>query len=175
MTPEQKKQQVEDLRGTFSGAKVVVLSDFSGLTVAKADELRKHLRENQVTFRVVKNTLARRAVEGTDFEVLKGEFEGPVVMALSSVDIITPAKLLDKFMRENDKGLEFKSGALDGKLLTAAEVTQLARLPNLDESRSMLLNLFLAPATSLVRLLNEVPTSLARVLSARNDALDKQG
>ena len=171
MNREQKAQTVKELQGAFQKAKVVILSKFSGLDVNKGNALRKQMRESSVDFRVVKNTLARLAVVGTDYEVLKDQFVGPVVLALSYDDIIAPAKVLDQFLKDG-KGIEIKGGVMEGNELSREEIQRLAKLPNLDDSCGMLLSLFNAPATQLVRTLIEAPASLARLLNARKDTLE---
>lgn len=175
MNSAQKTQRVKDLSEKFSKAKVAVLSRLDGLSAEKANSLRKAMRESLVDFAVVKNTLAKRAVEGTDFEALKEQFKGPVVVALSYDDVIAPAKVLEAFIKDNKKGLEIAGGVMDGKVLSADDVKRLATLPNLDESRSMLLSLMLAPATKLVRTLAEGPTSFVRTLNGRKEKLEQEG
>lgn len=173
MDRAQKAQVVEELHGSFEKAKVVILSKFSGLDVNTATDLRKSMRDSGVEFRVVKNTLAKRAIEGTDYEKLDEHFVGPVVLAFGYDDVISPAKVLDEFLKDK-KGIEIETGVLEGEVLSADEIKRLAKLPNLDDSRAMLLGLFQAPASKLVRTLIEAPASFARVLNARKDALEQQ-
>ena len=174
MDRAKKESTVAELNSTFQKAKVVILSKFGGIDVNTANDLRKKMRESGVDFRVVKNTLAKRAIEGTDYKVLDEHLEGPVVLALSYDDVIAPAKVLDEYLKDG-KGLEIQVGVMEGEVLSADEISQLAKLPNLDDSRAMLLGLFMAPGNQLVRTLIEAPASLARLLNSRKDALEKQG
>jgi large subunit ribosomal protein L10 len=172
MNRTQKAEVVKDLNKYFTDAKVVILAQFTGMDVNTTNELRKTMREAGVDFRLVKNTLARRAIEGTSCEPLKDEFTGSVALAMHTEDGVAPAKVLDTFIKEHDKGLEVKKGILDGTLLEAAGVKQLASLPGIDESRAKLLSVLLAPASQLVRLLNEPGSAFVRVLSARRESME---
>lgn len=149
-----KQQEVDALAERFKKAEIAILAEVRGLTVDKVTELRATLRKGKTEFKVVKNTLAKRALVGTKYESLKDSFKGPVAVALSYDDIVFPAKTLDTF-EKNEKGLTVIIGSMAGKTLSKAEVTELAALPNLDQSRSMLLGMFMQPASMLARVLDQ--------------------
>jgi large subunit ribosomal protein L10 len=165
---EQKKAVVAEVTEAISGAQAAVLAEYRGLTVAQMTELRRQAREANVFIRVVKNTLARRAVEGSDFECLKDELVGPLAFA-ASADPVAVAKVLSQFAKSNDK-LVIKSGAMGGKVISLAEVDALAKLPGREELLAMLLGTMQAPVAKFVRTLNEVPGKFVRTLAAVRDA-----
>ena len=151
----EKQKEVDLLADRFKRAEVAVLAEVRGLTVDKVTELRSNLRKGKSDFKIVKNTLAKRALAGTKYEALKDKFKGPIAVALNYSDVVHPAKVLDQFVRDNDgKGLKIIGGAMGTKALNAAEVKDLASLPNLETSRSMLLGMFMQPAAGLARLLD---------------------
>ena len=119
--------------------------------------------------RVIKNTLARRAIEGTDFECLGEALKGPLLLAFSREDPGAAARVIKEFAKENEK-LETRAVAIGGALYGAEDLGRLASLPNLDQARAMLLGVFQAPLTQLVRTLGEPPAMLARVMGARGEA-----
>jgi large subunit ribosomal protein L10 len=172
MERTQKETVVTDFRALLDSARSVVLAEFRGLSVGKTDALRRSLREGGVTFRVIKNTLAKRAIEGTDLAVLSDRLVGPTAWAFSTEDPITPAKLLVDFIRETKEGLTVKAGYLDGKALDADAVEALAKMPGKDELRSKLLSLFTANATQFVRVLAARPVEFLNVLKARSSELE---
>jgi len=147
-----KQAEVERLADRFKRAEVAILAEFRGLTVDKVTQLRADLRKGNSELKVVKNTLAKRALAGTRYEPLKDKLKGPVAITLSFGDVVFPAKTLDRFLRE-EKGLTILGGSLGGKLLSPAEIKELAGLPDLNTSRAMLLGMLLQPAAGLARLL----------------------
>jgi large subunit ribosomal protein L10 len=165
---EQKKAVVAEVTEAISGAQAAVLAEYRGLTVAQMTELRRQAREANVFIRVVKNTLARRAVEGSDFECLKDELVGPLAFA-ASADPVAVAKVMSQFAKSNDK-LVIKSGAMAGKVMSLAQVDALAKLPGREELLGMLLGTMQAPVAKFVRTLNEVPSKFVRTLAAVRDA-----
>lgn len=165
---EQKKAVVAEVTEAISGAQAAVLAEYRGLTVAQMTELRRQAREANVFLRVVKNTLARRAVEGSDFECLKDELVGPLAFA-ASMDPVAVAKVMSQFAKTNDK-LVIKSGAMGGKIISFAQVDALAKLPGREELLGILLGTMQAPVTKFVRTLNEVPSRFVRTLAAVRDA-----
>lgn len=167
---EQKKAVVAEVSKAISGAKAAILAEYRGLSVTQMTELRRKAREAGVFLRVVKNTLARRAVEETDFACLSDLMIGPLALAMSG-DPAAAAKVLDEFARDNDK-LVIKSGAMGGKLMSEAELKALARLPGREELLAILAATMNAPMQKLVRTLNEVPAAFVRTLAAIRD--DKQ-
>jgi large subunit ribosomal protein L10 len=165
---EQKKAVVSEVSGAITDAQAAVLAEYRGLTVAQMTELRKQAREAGVFFRVVKNTLARRAVDGSDFACLQDELVGPLAFAASS-DPVAVAKVLSQFAKDNEK-LVIKSGAMGGKVISLAEVQALAKLPSREELLATLLGTMQAPVAKFVRTLNEVPTKFVRALAAVRDS-----
>ncbi len=168
MRLEAKKQISEDLHARFSKSAIIVLTDYKGLDVASINDLRRKLREANVEYQVVKNSLLTRASEDTDVAAIKDHFKGPSAVAISYEDPVAPAKVLTQFAKDNDK-LEIKVGVLNGKVLDVAAIKALASLP----SREVLLAQFLAtlnavPA-SFVRTVAEIPRSLVNVLTAIKD------
>lgn len=152
------EQMAEDLTGVGS----LVLSDFTGINVEEISELRKRCREADVTFRVVKNTLVGRAVEGTDKEGLTEHFGGPTAIAYSD-DMVAPAKVLKEFAKEFGK-LDFKAGYVDGQVVDAAGVQALADLPGREQLLSMVASGIQAPTTALVRTLDATISGLVNAL-----------
>jgi large subunit ribosomal protein L10 len=133
-------------------------------------ELRKQAREQGVYLRVVKNTLAKRAIEGTDFECMQEGLSGPLILAFSQEDPGSAARVFKAFAKDHER-LVTRLVSIGGELLPAADLERLASLPTLDQARAMLLGALQAPAGKLVRTLNEPAAALARVLAARRDQM----
>jgi large subunit ribosomal protein L10 len=167
----EKEAIVAEVAEIASSAFSVVIAEYAGLESVDMDDLRAKSREGGVRLRVVKNTLARRALEGTDFACLQGSLVGPVVMAFSQEDPGAAARVVKEFTKENDK-LVVKALSISGQLLDASELGRLASLPTKDQAISMLMSVMLAPVTKLVRTLDAVPTKLVRTVVAIRD--DKQ-
>ncbi|HJP45608.1 MAG: 50S ribosomal protein L10 [Arenicellales bacterium] len=165
---DQKKAIVSEVAQTFSAAQVAVLAEYRGLTVAQITELRSQARDQGVDVRVVKNTLAKRSVAGSDFECLTDHFIGPVVIS-SSGDPVAVAKVISKFAKTNE-ALKITVGAMNGDLLDAGAIQALAKLPSRDELLAILVGTMNAPIIKLVRTLNEVPSKFVRVLAAVRDS-----
>lgn len=162
---EQKKEVVAELAEVASSAMSLVAAKYDGLTVAHLTDLRVKARKNGVYLRVVKNTLARRAVKGTEFECVTDVLTGPLLYAFSKEDPGAAGRLIKDFAKTNDK-LVTKVVAVGGKLYGAAELDRLASLPTRDQALSMLLGVLTQPATQLVRVLAEPAASLARAIRA---------
>ena len=162
---EQKKEVVAELAEVASSAMSLVAAKYDGLTVAHLTDLRVKARKNGVYLRVVKNTLARRAVKGTEFECVSDALTGPLLYAFSKEDPGAAGRLIKDFAKTNDK-LVAKVVSVGGKLYGAAELDRLASLPTRDQALSMLLGLLTQPATQLVRVLSEPAASLARAMRA---------
>ena len=171
MNREQKSELISRLSESLETAPSVVVAGFSGLTVEATDELRSIMRKSDVSYEVVKNTLVKRAVSGTDKENLSPLFKGTTAIAYHQDDPALPAKLLRDFVKGN-KGLTIKGGWVDGTLLDEAGVETLSRLPGREELRSSLLRVFNGAATKFVRVLNAAPTDLVQVLRARGESLE---
>jgi large subunit ribosomal protein L10 len=162
----EKQEVIEELHEKFSRAKAAILTGYSGIDVEQITELRSKLRQSQVEYRVVKNTLARRAAEGTGLAGLKDHFVGPIGIAIGYDDPVAPAKVLQEFSKTQQK-LELKVGMLDGKLLKQADIKALATLPSLTQLRSMIVGLLQAPASRIARVLQAPGGQVARVLKAK--------
>ena len=130
--------------------------------------LRKNARENRVTLRVVRNTLARRALVGTDFECVNDSLVGPSLFGFSMEDPGAAARLFKEFAKEN-KNFEVKALAVSGQILGADQLDVLAKLPTRDQALSLLMSVMKAPVTKLVQTMNEVPGKLVRTLAAVRD------
>ena len=165
---EDKQKIVSEVNAAASSALSAVLADYRGVTVADLTALRKTARENSVYLRVVRNTLLKRAVAGTDFECLNEALVGPTILAFSQEDPGAAARVLKDFAKENDD-FDIKALAVGGKLLSAAQIDVLAKLPTHDQAISMLMSVMLAPVTKLVRTVNEVPAKVTRAVAAVRD------
>jgi large subunit ribosomal protein L10 len=165
---EDKKQIVEDLKEKFATTQVVIVTDYKGLNVAQMTELRRKLSEAQVEYKVVKNTLLKRASEGTDAMLLADVFKGPSGIALSFDDPVAPAKVLTQFAKDNDK-LEIKAGVMGGKLMDLNAITALSKLPSREELLAQVLSAMNAVPTGFVRALADVPRRMVNVLNAIKD------
>ncbi len=168
MNKEEKRETIEELREKFTRAKTAVVTGYTGINVEQITELRSKLRKAQVEYRVVKNTLARKAAEGTGLEPLKDYFVGPVGIALGYDDVVAPAKVLSEFSKTQAK-LLVKIGVLDGKLLQQADIKALASLPSLNALRGKIIGLLQAPASRMVGVLQAPAGQIARVMKAKAD------
>lgn len=165
MNIEPKKQFVQQLNERFGKSKIVILTDYKGLDVGTITELRRQLREANVEFEVVKNTMLRLASDGTDVALIKDNFRGPSAVAISYDDPVAPAKILSDFSKKNDK-LELKIGVMAGKVLDLSSIKALSSLPSREELLAKVLSAMIAVPTSLVRALNDVPVRMLNVLQA---------
>ncbi|HEU4622131.1 MAG TPA: 50S ribosomal protein L10 [Burkholderiaceae bacterium] len=163
----EKAEVVDEVSALVANAQSIILAEYRGLEVGHITALRRKARESGVYLRVLKNTLARRAVVGTPFEGLADKMVGPLIYGIST-DPVAPAKVLNDFAKGNDK-LVLKAGAMPNSVLDAAGVKALASMPSRDELLSKLLGTMQAPIAQFVRTLNEVPTKFARGLAAVRD------
>ena len=168
MKLESKKEIVTKLLYRFAQAKLVVVTDYKGLNVAAMNELRAKLKEAGVEYQVVKNTLLRRAAEGTPVAEISDSFIGPSAIALSLEDPVAPAKVLVDFSKANEK-LEIKIGVMEGKVLDAGAIKALSALPPQEVLLAKLLSVMIAVPTGMVTVLNEIPAKFVRVLAAIRD------
>ena len=168
MNKQDKKEAIDELHEKFARAKTAVITGYSGINVEQITDLRAKLRKSQVEYRVVKNTLARKAAEGTGLEPLKDHFVGPVGIALSYDDVVAPAKVLFEFSKTQER-LLLKVGVLDGKLLQQADIKALASLPSLNALRGKIVGLLQAPASRIVGVLAAPGGQIARVMKAKAD------
>ena len=164
---QEKTVVVEEISAQVAKAQSIVIAEYRGLDVASVTVLRKQARESGVYLRVLKNTLARRAVNGTPFEGLSSQLTGPLMYAIST-DPVAAAKVLADFAKSNDK-LVLKGGALQNNVMSVEGVKALASLPSREELLAKLLGTMQAPVAQFVRTLNEVPTKFARGLAAVRD------
>lgn len=141
---EKKKQIVQDTAEKLKNSKMTVLTDYSGLNVAEITELRKQLRDEGIEFKVLKNTLTRRAAEAAGFNELQEHLTGPTAFAFGGEDLIAPAKILHTFSKDHE-ALEMKGGLLEGDYVTVDQLKELAALPSYEGIISMLLSVLQAP------------------------------
>ena len=152
---ELKQPIVDEISGVINGAQSVVVVDYRGLTVAEDTQLRKQLREAGVSYKVYKNTLVSRAVEGTEFESLRDVLEGPSAFAVSTTDATAPARILAKFAK-TAPALEIKAGVVEGTYYDADGMKAIAAVPSREELLSKLLGSLQSPITNLARVLNQI-------------------
>ena len=164
---EQKKAVVVEVSEQVSTAQAIIVAEYRGLQVGEMTELRAQARKSGVYLRVLKNTLVRRAVEGTPFSGLANEMVGPLVFGISS-DPVSAAKVLSDFAKANDKFI-IKAGAMPNQVMDVKAVQALASLPSREELLAKLLGTMQAPVAKFVRTLNEVPTKFVRGLAAVRD------
>jgi large subunit ribosomal protein L10 len=171
---EQKQQIVAEVNEVAASALSAVIADYRGLTVAEMTEMRVKARESGVYLRVVRNTLAKRAVEGTEYECLNDAFVGPTLLAFSQEDPGAAARLIKEYAKDFAE-LEVKALSIGGLLLSADQLDRVAKLPTLDQARSMLMSVMQAPVVKLARSLNEVPGKLVRTIAAVRDQKQAEG
>lgn len=164
MLRARKVEIVDDLRGVFAQAGVVVVTHFQGMNVAEVTDLRRGMRDAGAKFRVTKNRLAKIALADTSYDPLAGLFTGPTAIAYSDDPLAAP-KAAAEFAKKNDK-LVIIGGGLDGNLLTADEVKALASLPSLDELRAKIIGMISTPAQRIASLLQAPGGQIARVIAA---------
>jgi large subunit ribosomal protein L10 len=169
----EKEEVIGQLHAKMVKAKAAILAEPKGLDVATVTELRRKCREAQVEYRIVKNTLAIRAAKGTDLEQLAEKFVGPTALVMSYDDVIAPAKILADFAKDREN-FALRVGVVQGKVIDAAGILSLAKLPSLNELRAKLAGVVNQPATKLARILGTPGQQLAQVLGARREQLEKQ-
>lgn len=164
---EEKKAVVAEVSEQVSKAQSIIIAEYRGLEVGNMTQLRVQARKSGVYLRVLKNTLVRRAVDGTPFSGLASQMVGPLVFGIST-DPVAAAKVLNDFAKNNDKFV-IKAGAMPNSVLDANGVKALATMPSRDELLAKLMGTMQAPVAKFVRTLNEVPTSFVRGLAAVRD------
>ena len=169
---EQKAEQVELLSEKLKKAKVAVLTDYRGLTVSQIQELRGKLRSGDVEYRVVKNTLARRAAEAAGVPALQSELEGPVAIAFGYDDLSLPSKLINEFVRSTRLKLDVKGGLVEGRVFSPEQVKQLADLPSRETLIAQLLGTLQSPVGQLVAIMQTPHQQLLGVLNAYKNKLE---
>ena len=164
MDRSEKEALVADLHRTFEGTTLLVITHQTGLTVAEVSDLRRRMRQAGATYKVTKNRLTKRALEGTKFAALQPLFTGPTAIAYSD-DPVAAAKVCFEFAKKNEK-LTVVGGALEEEQLDIGRINDLAQLPSLDELRARLIGVVQAPATKLAGVIQAPAAQLARVFSA---------
>ena len=165
---KEKQAIVAEVNETASQALSAVMADYRGVSVDDMTALRKQARDAGVQVRVIRNTLARRAFEGTEYECMNEVMLGPNILAFSLEDPGAGARVFKDFAKENED-FEIKALSVGGKLLPADQIDALAKLPTRDEAIAMLMAVMQAPITKLARTLNDVPGKVTRVVAAVRD------
>jgi large subunit ribosomal protein L10 len=161
----EKAASVADITARLKASSTAVLADYRGMTVGQMRDLRSKLRGGGIDMLVVKNTLARRAAKAAGYEPLSAELVGPIAMLFAADDVSAPARILNEYIRANRK-MVIKAGLLEGQLINAAAVTELADLPSREVLLSRLLGAMQAPLGNLASVLQAPITKLARTLDA---------
>jgi len=171
-TRARKKEDLTVLTEQFKNSTTAMVLSFSKLTGEKDQEFRNELRETGATYRVVKNTLARLAVDGTPFEEAKEHFKGVTSIATTDGEPMDLSKIISKYVKESKGIFEFKAGVVDGRVVDFSEVEQIASLPSKDELIGKLLYLLNAPAQRLATVLNAIPRDLSVVMKQVSERTD---
>lgn len=168
LTRENKKQIVSEVASVANSAIVAIAAEYRGLTVAQMTKLRMNARNSNVYLRVLRNTLARKALENTHFECMKKELKGPLILAFSNEDPGAPARLFRDFSKQNEC-LAVKMLSIGGVVHPAAKLEAMANLPTRDEAIAKLMYVFKAPIEKFVRTLAEPHAKLVRTIAAIRD------
>jgi large subunit ribosomal protein L10 len=171
---EDKKALVAEVNAVAAKAQSVVAAEYRGITVSQMTDLRSKARKSGVYLRVVKNTLARKAVAGTQFECIGSSLKGPLVLAFSKDDPGAAARLVKTFAKDNDK-LKATLVSLGDSVLSAKDLDKVASLPTLEAARAKLLGTFQAPLSTLVRTIAEPHAMLVRAIAAVKDKREASG
>ena len=163
-----KSEKISQMKEKIEKAKVAIVTDYKGLSVEEITKLRRSIQKEDGDYMVTKNTLAKIAVKGTEYEILTDALTGPVAIAFGFEDQVAPAKALAKFIKESKKG-EILAAAMDGKLLSAAEAKALASLPSKQEIYAKMLGCINSPASGIANSVNAVMSSLTRAMAAVRD------
>lgn len=152
---QEKQVIIDEIKAKLENAEAAVVIDYMGITVEEANSMRKQLREADVDYTVYKNTLVKRAIEGTKFEGLADALAGPSALAISQTDATAPARVLNKVMKEFKK-MEFKAGVIEGELLDAAGVQAVADIPSRDELIAKFMGSIQSPIANFARVINQI-------------------
>ena len=168
LSMEQKQAMVAEVAAKLAGAQAVIVAEYRGLDVERVTQLRTRARKSGLYLRVLKNTLARRAVKGTPFEKLSEHMVGPLMYGIAR-DPVAGAKVIAEFAKENERFV-IKGGAMANAVMSLQDIRALASLPSREELLAKLVGTLQAPIVKLVRTLNEVPGKFVRTLAAVRDA-----
>ena len=168
---EQKQATVSEVAAKLQGAQSLIVAEYRGLNVERVTQLRTKARKSGLYLRVLKNTLARRAVKGTPFEKLAEKMVGPLMYGISQ-DPVAGAKVMSEFAKENEQFV-IKAGAMPNTVMSVQDIKALATLPSREELLAKLLGTMQAPMVKLVRTMNEVPGKFVRALAAVRDQKQK--
>lgn len=163
-----KENKIESIKEKLSRAQVAIVTEYKGLSVDEITSLRRRIQKEDGDYTVTKNTLAKIAVKGTEYEILSDCFKGPIALAFGFKDQVGPAKAIATFIKEAKKG-EIIAAALDGKLLSAEEANALATLPSKEEIYAKMLGCVNSPASGIANSVNGVITQLVRAMAAVRD------
>lgn len=163
-----KSQKIDEIKAKIEKAQVAVITEYKGLSVEDITKLRREIQKNGGDYMVTKNTLAKIAVKGTEYEALAEKLTGPVALAFGFEDPVSPAKAVVKFIKESKKGA-IVGAVLEGKLMTEAETRALAELPSKEELYAKMLGSINSPASGIVGSINAVMAQLTRAMAAVRD------
>ena len=169
---EQKQAVVSEVAARLGSAQAVIVAEYRGLDVGSVTDLRAKARKSGLYLRVLKNTLARRAVKGTPFEKLSEQMAGPLMYGIAQ-DPVAGAKVLAAFAKDHEKFV-IRGGAMPNVLMSVKDVKALALLPSREELLAMLMGTMQAPVAKLARTMNEIPGRFVRTVAAVRDAREKQ-
>jgi large subunit ribosomal protein L10 len=170
---EQKQAMVSEVAAKLAKAQALIVAEYRGLDVGRVTQLRAKARKSGLYLRVLKNTLARRAVQGTPFEKLGDQLSGPLMYGIAA-DPVAGAKVMSEFAKDHEQFV-IRAGAMPNTLMSAKDIKALALLPSREELLAKLLGTMLAPVAKLVRTMNEVPGKFVRTLAALRDQREKSG
>lgn len=163
-----KSEKIDAMKAKFEKAQVAVVTEYKGYSVEEITNLRRNLQKEGGDYTVTKNTLAKIAIKGTEFEALADLCKGPVAIAFGFEDQVSPAKIVSKFIKDSKKG-EILGAVLDGKVLSVEEIKALANLPSKEELYAKMLGSINSPASGIVGSINAVMASLTRAVAAVRD------
>jgi len=171
----EKEESIKELSEKFAKVQVAIVAEFNKLDVLTVTALRKKLRDAKIDYKVVKNTLAKRAAKGTSVEKLESLLAGPTALVMGYEDPVSAAKLLTEFIEKEPKAkdnIKVRGALVEGNVVDAKGVTALSKMPGLPELRATILRMINTPATQLARVVQAPGAQLARVIQAR---VDKEG
>ena len=163
-----KSEKIDEIKSKIEKAQVAVITEYRGLTVEDITKLRREIQKDGGDYMVTKNTLAKIAVKGTEYEALTEKLTGPIALAFGFEDPVSPAKAVVKFIKESKKGV-IVGAVLEGKLMTEAETRALAELPSKEELYAKMLGSINSPASGIVGSINAVMAQLTRAMAAVRD------